>query len=265
MAASFIVASCGGGAPEEQASGPQFIHSEASTWANTEGDGFNHLVIDLTALDLPEPTTPDSSPPMTTTTTAHEPGEPSESAGTDPGSSPRPTATTILPIGSDASVHVYSEPDGSLWALLENGDRVPVALDREGLILALVPEEEPAREGGGEGGNDGGSPFQETTTTTSPPPPPAEPDIVLELRADPDVESIVALGNGTWSAITSLTVAQLETRTGQPVRSDALLGLATDDRHYSEQWALENTGSEGIAGADIDIEGARAVTDGEGV
>ncbi|MCP5026652.1 MAG: S8 family serine peptidase, partial [Actinomycetia bacterium] len=47
--------------------------------------------------------------------------------------------------------------------------------------------------------------------------------------------------------------------------SDALLGLATDDRHYSEQWALENTGSEGIAGADIDIEGARAVTDGEGV
>ncbi|MCP3856970.1 MAG: S8 family serine peptidase [Actinomycetia bacterium] len=279
VAASFLIASCGGGGVEETASGPMFPRSDAPTWADVESDGFHHLVIDLTAVMPSDPVeaetpTTTATTTATTTTTAHE----SDGTTRDEGSAavggelPPPTATTLLPVGSDESVHVYSNPDGSLWALLESGDRVPVALGRDGLVFALIPEDEPAEEAPPEDGDqleadpNPVAPITTTTTTEPPPPaPPPEPEIVLELRNDPDVRSIVALGDGTWSVVTSLTADQLEARTDQPVRTDALLALATEDRHYDEQWSLANPGTDGIEGVDIGYEGARELGDGTGI
>ncbi len=275
VAASFLVASCGGGGVEETASGPTFPRSDAPTWADVESDGFHHLVIDLTAIvpsDPVETATPATT--TTTTTSTHESGGTTRDGGTAPVGDelPLPTATTLLPVGSDESVHVYANPDGSLWALLDSGDRVPVALGRDGLVFALIPEDEPAQgappedEDGLEANPHPVAPITTTTTTEAPPPAPSpEPEIVLDLRSDPDVRSIIALGDGTWSVVTSLTADQLETRTGHPVRTDALLALATEDRHYDEQWPLANPGTDGIEGIDIGYEGARELGDGTGI
>ncbi|MCP3853816.1 MAG: S8 family serine peptidase [Actinomycetia bacterium] len=149
------------------------------------------------------------------------------------------------PVGDRA--HLYNDENGDHWALLQSGDRVRVELGPDGLVFTdhVAPAPEPL-----------------TGATL----PAGSPAAVAALEADPRIDRLTDLGDGTWAVVTTMTADELTTLTGQAVSSDALMALSTDDPYYDQQWSLENVGNEGgVPDADVDFEGSYRATDANDV
>ncbi|MCP5030046.1 MAG: S8 family serine peptidase [Actinomycetia bacterium] len=220
--APLALASCATAGLEQAApAGPSFPISEAPTWAGVPDDGFNRLVLDLTAG-----------------------GVATESAGP---STPEPTPETADRTIDDQA-HLYNDENGDLWALLSTGERVRVELSPDGIAKISEPTAAPVE-----------------TMSTEQPATDTKPAVVATLEADPRIEMLVDLGDGTWAVVTTMTADELVDLTGHTSTPDARMAVSTNDPYYSDQWSLENVGTEGVAGADVDFEGAIQATDGAGV